>query len=137
MICPPQPSARITYPTAKQSGWKGPKPPFARAGEERVEVEMTIFERRRYASDSKRGGASPRSAAIRCNTHKWRSIPAPMSASRLTREWLRTAARMAAARADGVAAGSVKASVKARDSGVADRIVSVRPCLKAAVEADS
>lgn len=49
--------------------------------------------------------------------------------------WFLTAARISAAFSEGEACESVKASVKATDSGVAERIVSVRPCLKAAVEA--
>ena len=53
------------------------------------------------------------------------------------REWLSTAARSAVSRAAVDAAGSVKAAAKAAASGVAERIVSVLPCLKAAVDADS
>ena len=67
----------------------------------------------------------------------WRSHPLPMSASRDMREWLSTAARSALVRSDAEVEASVKAAVKAAASGVADRMVSVRPCLKAAVEADS
>ena len=67
----------------------------------------------------------------------------PVSASRVMREWLAAAARISATFSDGVAFAppftppSQKAAAKACDSGVAERIVSVRPCLNAAVDADS
>mmetsp|Transcript_15633 Transcript_15633/g.33438 ORF Transcript_15633/g.33438 Transcript_15633/m.33438 type:complete len:233 (+) Transcript_15633:689-1387(+) len=62
-------------------------------------------------------------------------MPLPIKHSRVMRVWLSTAARIAAARADGEARASQNVLAKASDSGVADRMVSVRPCLKAAVEA--
>ena len=66
-----------------------------------------------------------------------RALPLPVRASRVMREWFWTALRIAAARSEGAEAASQKAAAKAADSGVAERMVSVRPCLKAAVEADS
>eukprot|EP00962_Isochrysis_galbana_P014513 scaffold4156_cov101-Isochrysis_galbana.AAC.4 len=112
---------------AKQSGWKGPKPPFASACEDRVLVEM--------AAVSNSAGLSPSAQALCAKTNRCLSIPFPVIASRVTLVWLRTAARISAALRWGEARVSRKASVKALDSGVADRIVSVLPCLKAAVEA--
>eukprot|EP00964_Phaeocystis_antarctica_P139814 scaffold104622_cov70-Phaeocystis_antarctica.AAC.3 len=88
-------------------------------------------------------------------------MPLPVSASRVTREWLAAAARIFAARSVGVELSLQKACIstcsvrlgvrvrssrcrrpsaacaKAWERGVHERIVSVRPCLKAAVEADS
>ena len=61
----------------------------------------------------------------------------PVSASRVIFEWLPAAARSKPAFSADEDAGEQKAVAKASASGVHERIVSVRPCLKAAVEADS
>ena len=72
-----------------------------------------------------------------CNAKRWRSIPLPISAFLVMREWLLTAARSTSSRAEAVVLASLNASANAAASGVHDRIVSVLPCLNAAVEADS